>query len=400
VAGHDEELAREMAAAAQAATQLGAVMDAELLAGHALRLTPPGSPGYPGRLLALARCHIMTGDLTRAAELLGPELDDLPPGPERGRAHVMLGESASSAVEEAHLERALAEAGDDAALRVHALARRAMMLAVNMVERLSQAERDADEAYRIARDGGNEMRIRALSAQAWTRVLRGYPIDDLRQSAPEPTAGTNGMQDAAVERAFGVRLAFRGEVEQARAVFERLRGWCDDHGDLLGNLAVTIQLCELNLRIGDVRQAAFGIEELEQWAGLSEMRTLASRLRAVLAAVTGIPADAARHAAAAVDSEDLSSYRWEWLEASRAAGMAALLDGDPEQAVRHLGPAWEHTLREQVTDPGAFPVAGDLVEALVQCGRHDRAKAVADRLALLAVRQEHRWAGATAHGCS
>ena len=44
-------------------------MDAELLAAHALRLTPPGSPEYPGRLLALARCYIAAGDLARAGEL-------------------------------------------------------------------------------------------------------------------------------------------------------------------------------------------------------------------------------------------------------------------------------------------------------------------------------------------
>ena len=96
----------------------------------------------------------------------------------------MLGESAPAAAEEAHLDQALAEAGDDAGLRAHALARKAMVLAVSMVERLSEAERAADEAWRIALHGGNEMRIRALTAQAWTRMLRGRPVDDLRQSAP------------------------------------------------------------------------------------------------------------------------------------------------------------------------------------------------------------------------
>lgn len=400
VAGHDEALARETAAAAQAAAERGATIDAELLAGHALRLTPPGSPEYPGRLVALARCHIVTGDMARAAELLGPHLNELPPGPERGRAHVILGESAPALDEEAHLDQALAEAGDDAALRVQVLSRKAMVLAVSMIERLAQAERAAAEASRIARDGGNEMRIRALTAQAWTRVLRGIPIDDVRRSAPEPTAGTNGMQDAAVERAYGVRLAFRGEVEQARVVFERLRGWSDDHGDLLGTLAVTLQLSELNLRVGDVRQAGLHIEELEQWSALAEMRTVRARLRALLAAVTGLPAEAARHAAVARDGAELPDYRWDWLDASRAAGIAALLDDDPERAVSLLGPVWEHTVREHVTEPGAFPVAGDLVEALVRCGRHDPARAVAERLALLAARQEHPWAGATARRCS
>jgi DNA-binding CsgD family transcriptional regulator len=210
----------------------------------------------------------------------------------------------------------------------------------------------------------------------------------------------NGMQDAAVDRAFGVRLAFRGEVEQARAVFERLRGWSDDRGDLLGNLAATVQLCELDLRAGDVRQAGSLLEELEQWSGLADVRTMSARMRALLAAVTGIPAEAARHAAVVRDGAEPPSFRWDWLEATRAAGIAALLDDDPDQAVSLLGAVWEHTEREHVNEPGAFPVAGDLVEALVRCGQADRASAVADRLRSLAADQKHPWAGVTAKRCA
>jgi DNA-binding CsgD family transcriptional regulator len=53
--------------------------------------------------------------------------------------------------------------------------------------------------------------------------------------------------------------------------------------------------------------------------------------------------------------------------------------------------------REGVDEPGAFPVAPDLVEALVELGRLDEALAVNDRLGALAERQDHPWAriGAT-----
>jgi DNA-binding CsgD family transcriptional regulator len=40
------------------------------------------------------------------------------------------------------------------------------------------------------------------------------------------------------------------------------------------------------------------------------------------------------------------------------------------------------------------------VEALVDCGRDDEAAAVTERLALLAARQQHPWAGVTAARCS
>ena len=98
--------------------------------------------------------------------------------------------------------------------------------------------------------------------------------------------------------------------------------------------------------------------------------------------------------------EDSSAFRWDWLEATRAAGIAALLADDPDQAAALLDTVWEYTQREQVTEPGAFPVAGDLVEALVQCGAVDRAQAVAQRLSLVAERQEHPWARVTASRCS
>ena len=57
---------------------------------------------------------------------------------------------------------------------------------------------------------------------------------------------------------------------------------------------------------------------------------------------------------------------------------------------------WEHTSREGVTDPGAFPVGPELVEALAELGELEEAAAVAERLADLAAAQSHPWGRATA----
>jgi DNA-binding NarL/FixJ family response regulator len=48
-----------------------------------------------------------------------------------------------------------------------------------------------------------------------------------------------------------------------------------------------------------------------------------------------------------------------------------------------------------VQDPGAFPVAGDLVEALAEAGRLDAAGEVIGRLRDLAAAQQHPWGLAT-----
>ena len=61
---------------------------------------------------------------------------------------------------------------------------------------------------------------------------------------------------------------------------------------------------------------------------------------------------------------------------------------------------WEHTEREGVCDPGAFPVAPELVEALAEQGELDEAGAVAARVEELAEQQDHPWARATARRCA
>jgi DNA-binding CsgD family transcriptional regulator len=119
------------------------------------------------------------------------------------------------------------------------------------------------------------------------------------------------------------------------------------------------------------------------------------RCRALLAAGRGLPEEAERWAAEAIERAAATGVRWDWLEASRARGIAALCAGDAQRAAHELGAVWEHTCREGVDDPGAFPAAGDLVEALVQVGELRRAKTVARRLHTLARELRHSWGLAT-----
>jgi DNA-binding CsgD family transcriptional regulator len=86
---------------------------------------------------------------------------------------------------------------------------------------------------------------------------------------------------------------------------------------------------------------------------------------------------------------------WDRLEALRAIGLAALLERDTDRAIASLGAVWEHALREGVEDPGAFPVAGDLAEALAESGQLDAANKVIARLDRLASEQQHPWGLAT-----
>jgi DNA-binding CsgD family transcriptional regulator len=73
--------------------------------------------------------------------------------------------------------------------------------------------------------------------------------------------------------------------------------------------------------------------------------------------------------------------------------------GAPERAIDDLGLVWRHTQTEGVLEPGAFPVAPELVEALVELDELVEARAVTDQLAKLAKRQEHPWGLASVKQC-
>ncbi len=83
----------------------------------------------------------------------------------------------------------------------------------------------------------------------------------------------------------------------------------------------------------------------------------------LLAAGRGDAAEAERTAAIAIEGATATGVRWDELEARRAAGIAALLRGDPETAASRLRWVWDYVVDAGVLDPGVFPVAADLVEA-------------------------------------
>jgi len=204
------------------------------------------------------------------------------------------------------------------------------------------------------------------------------------------------LYDGSVDRPAGMRLAFRGELAAAREVFGGLLAVAEQRGEARSATVFTLQRCEIELRAGDATAVARALEELDQWAALEPAWEFRARMGALLAAVRGDPGEATALAAQVLQGSGAHTLGWDRLEAWRAAGVAALLARDPEQAVTSLAAVWEHTVREGVEDPGAFPVAGDLAEALAEAGRPGAADEVIGRLGRLAAAQQHPWGLATA----
>jgi DNA-binding CsgD family transcriptional regulator len=394
-AGPDAGLAGEVAAAAAAAAARGAVADAAELAGQALRLTPAGGKEYDGRLLVLARYLTDAGELPRATGLLTERIGALPAGPARAAAYLLLGEAADD--EEEYLARAVADSAADPGLRAQALARQATLQVIVRVQAIGQAEQIAGQALAAARSAGPDAARRALVALAWARVLAGRGIEDLLEGSAALPPGSASLYESSLDRPAGVRLAFRGELAAAREVFEGLQAAAEQRGEARSGAVIMVQLCEVGLRAGDTAAASQALAEWDQWAALEpEAAAFRTRLEAVLAAVRGDAGRAVALAARVLAASGPVRYQWDRLEAWRAAGVAALLARDPQQAVTSLGAVWEHTQREGVEDPGAFPVAGDLAEALAGTGRVEAAAEVTGRLARLAAAQRHPWGLATA----
>src|SRR5262249_385884 len=142
---------------------------------------------------------------------------------------------------------------------------------------------------------------------------------------------------------------------------------------------------------------------LDEWESADRqllIRATYERSRALLAAGRGDAGEAERLGASAYRHAEPGAYRWQMLEALRARGIAALLAGAPDPAVEDLQAIWEDMEGEGLDDPGVFPVAPDLVEALVELGELDRARRVTDRLRKLSEQQEHPWGHAATKRCS
>ncbi|MGZ4247322.1 MAG: AAA family ATPase [Solirubrobacteraceae bacterium] len=398
--GTNDQLAATLAAAAHEASARGGRLLATQLAGHALRMTSASSAARDDRVLALATCLYEAGELRRLTELLSEELESLSAGATRARARLLLAEGAGSrSLDEldGHLQAALAECGDDTGLRAYVLAKRAANTAAGRVAQLGEAEAWALEAVRGADQ--REVERFALYALAWARALTGRPVDELcERSRVDADAGA--YLAASPERVAAQRLVWRAEFAPARTALGRLLELADERGEEASHGLMHMHLCELELRAGDWNRASMLLDEwAESWDGELTFRPQYERCRALLAAGRGTVDGAQRWAGKAIARAEGSGSRWDELEARRARGMAELRAGAPERATDDLGLVWKHTQTEGVLEPGAFPVAPELVEALVEVDELAEARTVTDQLARLAKRQEHPWGLASVKRC-
>ena len=400
--GSDAALSLTVAAAASVASARGGRQQAVALAEHALRLTPAGSAQRGERVLELAAYLERAGELQRLTELLTPEVESLPAGTPRAQAWLMLSEGAGSRHMDDladHHRRALAENADDPELRARVLAKQASNAAASTISDLPQAESRALAAVTAAHGAGPDAQRLALYALAWARAMTGRSVDDLCH-ASQAASDVAAYIAAAPERVAGQRLLWRGEIPRARETLTRFLALADERGERESYALMRLHVCELHLRVGEWDAAEALLDEWAQSADRELMfRPKYERCRALLAAGRGDVDQTERWAKLAVARGEETGCRWDTLEGLRALGIGRLLAHEPTAAAESLRTVWHHLDREGVGEPGVFPVAPELVQALTELGEVEEAEAVTARLAQLAERQAHPWASVTVTRC-
>jgi ATP/maltotriose-dependent transcriptional regulator MalT len=184
-------------------------------------------------------------------------------------------------------------------------------------------------------------------------------------------------------------------------LLDSLSALADERGDLTSYAMIRMHLVELELRSGNFDAADRLLDEWVQSSDFeTQFRPQYPRCRALLQSGRGAADEAQQLGRETIRLAQAAGSMWDELEARRALGIAALLESSPEKALDELWPVWKHCESEGVLDPGAFPVAPELVEALIELGRFDDAAGIIRRLRKRAADQDHPWGRATVKRCA
>ncbi|HKN94131.1 MAG TPA: AAA family ATPase [Thermoleophilaceae bacterium] len=388
----DRQVATELDEAADAAAARGATVAAAQLAEAAWRFTPMEDvENRTERLLDCAERHRRAGAVERVTELLEPELDALPDGPVKARALLLLSQREETPIRLGRLDEALEHA--DAAMRAEILAEKSFSSALGQVDDVPAAREWAAEALSLAETVGDEaLTALCLTTLAWTEALLGREVEHLLGRIESSQLHRLASYDHP-GRLRSVRAIWRGELDQARASLEALFSREHAQEEEWAITVFAVHQAELEMRAGDWHAASRTCELMREGllVGAAE-----PRLRACVAAARGDRQQAEAAAAVALNLRGTYSDRWQRIDATRARGLAALFTGDEEQAVVHLSEVADAVTLGGVRDPGAFPFAPDLVEALAATGRFSEAEVVLEWLERLSAEQEHPWGLASA----
>lgn len=167
------------------------------------------------------------------------------------------------------------------------------------------------------------------------------------------------------------------DVRGAAAVLDRSIALLRAYGAAEHLPAVLVVRAEVGFRAGRwpaARDDAMEAAALAARLGQQPIRAVARGLALRISSLIGAPAEDASAVEAEASGSDAYAL---WLH--HGVGVAFLAEGKWDAAATMLAAVEDGLGRLGVQDPSVLPVSGDLVEALVRAGAHDRAREAAER---------------------
>jgi DNA-binding CsgD family transcriptional regulator len=378
--GRDEEVAGALEEGAAAAEHRGAPAAAADLLERASALTLDEDHEAAGRRRVHAAWHhIRAGDKRRGTVLCEQLVASLPPGPSRAEALAMLATSGQAAMSNvvAYGRQGVEEAGDDPELRIRCLLAFAnCQIAVNDWRGCYET---AQEAVSLAREAASGDALAAALGMAggfaaflWPRGGR-----DLLDEAMD--RGRDLLIPSAYDcpaTQLGRAHLWADELDQARALLERVRRQAIEAGDEYGSAGVGIHLTEVEVRAGNLDRAReiadAGLVSEEQGQPDQELGFIIYG-RALVAAHEGEVYRARELAARGLEMAAAVEDQAGPLDHHCVLGFLEVSLADPSAALSHLEPLPAEIERIGIGEPGVFTCHADLIEALIGAGRLEEA---------------------------
>jgi DNA-binding CsgD family transcriptional regulator len=396
-----ERAAGRLEAAARRAAARGASDAAAELAEHASRLTQVRwSPADCRRRLAASDYHTRAGNGPQARVLLEALIAHLPPGTTRAKALTVLADLVTDDSWERLFTQAMAEAGDELALRAQIERRHGRGKGV--VGDFAAWERHAQAAVALAEAADDVAQlVQALAELGTVRMFRGHGVQKelmARALALESSAGEVAIEQRP-KLELGLQLLLTDEFDQARRLLQAEAARALEHGSVDARGDTVRLLTELEIRAGNWPLAdRYASENLE----LARQMDISNAEPAALYGRALVDAHQGRVQAARTTAERGSGLAaamgdeiWRVLN-EHVLGFVELSLGDSASAHARLGPLVGALHAMGVGEPTAFPVLPDEIEALIGLGELDQAEPLIQELHARGEALDRAWALATA----
>jgi len=409
--GPNAEAAEALEDAARAAAARGSPIAAAELCEMAEHLIPSErAPGVRRLRMAAADYWLLAGDHQRALQLIEPVAQNASPGPERAEALLHLGRILLSLDEERRAADALAEALREEAVptAIQGSIHMWRSYALRWVGNLEAAERDAEEALRLAElHEDPRATTDALMALVSVRTDLGRDVpQDLMDRALqlEPSIEFFFVSDRPSLLLAGLSIN-SGELDGARDIFVSRLDEASVRGDEDSAFAIHTQLGLVELLAGNWELSR---DHYDRGISLAPKPVTWLGARALVEACVGEVASARADGEQALEASRQGGSLLSELWALSALGFLELSLGNASGAGELLARAWQIHQTYGFGEPSMWPFVADHVEALIELGKLDQATEALgwleergqalDRPWALAVAGRYRGLLAAAHG--